>query len=406
MISVEEARARIIAAFQPLGVETVPLAGALGRVLAADVAARRDQPPVAMSSMDGWAVRHADVRTLPARLRQVGVAPAGGAYAGTLGPGEAVRIFTGGPVPAGADAIVIQEDAELSGDVVSVREAGKPGQFIRPAGLDFRAGDVGLRAGTLLGARALGLAAAMNVPSLQVRRRPRVALLSTGDELVPPGETPGPYQIVSSNSVALAALVNAHGAEAVDLGIARDTADDLRRAAAGARGCDLLVTAGGASVGDHDLVHAILGRAGAGIDFWRIAMRPGKPLMFGRAELQGGAVPLLGLPGNPVSALVCALVFLLPAIRRMLGLPNPEGETEQVALGADLPANDRRQDYLRARLERNAGGQWTAYPFPRQDSSMLTPLAAAHCLIVRAPNAPPARAGDAVSVIRLDRAGL
>ncbi len=406
MLSVEEARARIVAAFHPVASETVKLADACGRVLAADVAARRDQPPVAVSAMDGWAVRHADVRAPPARLRQVGVAPAGRNYPGTIGPGEAVRIFTGAPLPAGADAIVIQEDAELTGDQVHVREAGAPGRYIRPAGLDFRAGDVGLRAGILLGARAVGLAAAMNVPELQVHRRPRIALLATGDELVPPGETPGPFQIVSSNSVALAALVEAQGAEAVDLGIARDEAASLLSAAAAAKGCDLLVTAGGASVGDHDLVHAVLGRAGAGIDFWRIAMRPGKPLMFGRADLAQGSVPLLGLPGNPVSALVCAMVFLLPAIRRLLGLPDAETETEKAVLGVDLPANDSRQDYLRARLQRGPGGHWTATPFPRQDSSMLASLAAAGCLLVRAPNAPKALAGDTVSVIRLDCAGL
>jgi molybdopterin molybdotransferase len=276
------------------------------------------------------------------------------------------------------------------------------GAHIRPAGLDFRAGEVGLRAPRVLTPRDIGLAAAMNVPWLSVRRRPRVAVLATGDELVRPGEPAGPHQIISSNGPAIAALVRSAGAEAIDLGIAPDRADALAEIAAGARGADLLVTLGGASVGEHDLIHRVLGAAGASIDFWRIAMRPGKPLMFGRS----GDVPLLGLPGNPVSALVCGLIFLLPALRALLGLPALADGYEPARLGRALPANDQRQDYLRATLERGAEGGWLATPFPVQDSSMLSRLADADCLIVRPPRAPAAEAGAWVDVVRLAGTGL
>ena len=400
MIPVEEARARIQAALPVMPAETVGVDHALGRVLAADVVARRTQPPVAVSSMDGYAVRASDVAAAPATLRTIGSSAAGGGFPGTVGPGQAVRIFTGAPVPAGADTVVIQEDVDVipgDGGQVRVREAGIPGAHIRPAGLDFREGDVGIRAGRLLTARDVGLAAAMNVPWLQVRRRPRVALLSTGNELVRPGEPIGPSQIVSSNALALGALVRTAGGEPIDLGIAPDDRAELARIAAGAAGADLLVTTGGASVGEHDLIHSVLGDAGASIDFWRIAMRPGKPLMFGRAM----GVALLGLPGNPVSALVCALVFLLPGLKAMLGVTEADG-VETARLGRDLPANDRRRDYLRSTLARDAGGGWTATPFAKQDSSMLSYLAQADCLVIRPPLAPAAKAGDPVPIVRMD----
>ena len=397
MISVREARDRMLRAFRPTPAEQVALPAALGRVLAEDVVARRTQPPVAMSAMDCYAVRAADVATVPARLACVGEAPAGGAYAGTVGPGQAVRIFTGGPVPAGADAIVIQEDADADGTTVTVRESAPKGHYVRPAGLDFRAGAVGLKAGRRLGAREIGLAAAMNVPWLQVRRRPRIALLATGDEIVMPGDPVGPNQIVSSNIPALAAYVAEHGGVPVDLGIARDTIESLQERAAGAAGADLLVTAGGASVGDHDLVQDALADRGLAIDFWKIAMRPGKPLMFGRF----GEVPLLGLPGNPVSSLVCALLFLGPVIDTMLGLA-PAGVPAMTArLGTDLAANDRREDYLRARLGRDGDGELIATPFAKQDSSMISLLVESGCLVVRAPHAPAAKAGDLVEIIPL-----
>ncbi|HLI11384.1 MAG TPA: gephyrin-like molybdotransferase Glp [Alphaproteobacteria bacterium] len=401
MISVEEALARVLAAFAPLAAEHVSIAAGLGRVLAEDVVARVTQPPQAVSAMDGYAVRAGDVATVPATLRRVGEAPAGGAYGRALRPGEAVRIFTGGPVPAGADAIVIQEDTRAEGDKVTVLEAPRPGRHIRPAGLDFKRGEIGLKAGRRLGPRDIGLAAAMNVPWLAVRRRPRVAILATGDEIVMPGDPLGPNQIVSSNALALAAAIAAWGGEPVNLGIAQDTPESLQAlAGGGARGADLLVTTGGASVGEHDLVQSALGDKGLAVDFWTVAMRPGKPLIFGRL----GETPLLGLPGNPVSSMVCAIVYLRPAIERMLGLAASEAPPATARLGRDLGENDRRQDYLRSRLERAPDGELIALPFEVQDSSMLSRLAAADCLVIRPPHAPPAKAGTRVPIIPLEGA--
>jgi len=397
MIAVEEALARILAAMPALPAETVGLREALGRVLAEPVVARITQPPSAVSAMDGYAVRAADVTEAPVTLRQIGEAPAGGAYTGTVGPGETVRIFTGGPLPDGADTIVIQENTESDDGRVTVLEPAPSGQFIRPAGLDFRAGDAGVAAGRRLTVRDVGLAAAMNVPWLRVRRRPRIALLSTGDELVMPGETVGPNQIIGSNGLSLAAFVEAHGGEALNLGIAPDNIEALTRLTGEARGADLLVTTGGVSVGEHDLVSSALGDLGLALDFWKIAMRPGKPLLFGTI----GDTPILGLPGNPVSSLVCAIVFLKPAIDAMQGL-SPEGHpTEAAVLGAALGANDHRQDYLRAELAYESDGRRVATPFDRQDSSMLATLAHADCLIVRPPGAPAAAAGESVAILPL-----
>lgn len=398
MLSVAEARQRILAAFSPLGVEQVSLADALGRVLAEDVAARVDQPPVAVSAMDGYAVRAADVETLPVTLKVVGYAQAGGGHDGTVGPGEAVRIFTGAPVPAGADTIVIQENTRAEGDRVTVHDGkAPPGRHIRPAGLDFKAGQVGLPAGRRLTARDIGLAAAMNRPWLMVRRRPRVAILATGDEIVMPGEPLGPAQIASSNSLALGAFVSACGGVPVQLGIAPDDREALGRMAAGAIGMDLLLTTGGASVGEHDLVQEVLGAQGFTLDFWKIAMRPGKPLIFGRI----GPTPVLGLPGNPVSGIVCATLFLRPAMAAMQGETTAPEPPETARLAVALPENDERQDYLRATLSRDAEGRLTATPFGRQDSSMLATVARADCLVVRPPHAPAARAGDPVEIVRL-----
>lgn len=403
MISVAEARRRILDPLAPAGVETVGLADALGRVLAAEVRARVTQPPVAVSAMDGYAVRADDVARTPAALRRVGEAPAGGAHDGVVGPGEAVRIFTGGPVPRGADTIVVQEDvdADADGERIVVRAGAPRGAHVRPAGLDFGEGDAGPRAGRILGARDIALAASMNCPWLRVRRKPRIAVLATGDELVMPGEPMGPNQIVSSNNVGLRALVEESGAEAIDLGIARDTEESLTALAAGARGADMLVTIGGASVGDHDLVRTVLGGAGLDVDFWRVAMRPGKPLMFGRL----GETAMLGLPGNPVSALVCGLIFLRPAIARMLGLDDAPARRGKAALGRGVAANDRREDYLRATLARDGSGALVATPFEIQDSSMLSRLARADCLIVRPPHAPAAPKGTPVDVIPLNPPG-
>ena len=397
MIPVEEALKRILGAFAPLPAETVGLSEALGRVLAEPVVARVTQPPAAVSAMDGYAVRAEDVARVPARLRRVGEAPAGGAFDGEVGPGEAVRIFTGGPLPRGADTIVIQEDTQAEGDEVLVRETAERGRYVRPEGLDFRHGQVGVEAGRRLTARDLGLAAAMNVPWLRVRRRPRIAILATGDEIVLPGEPVGPNQIVGSNSVALAAFVTACGGVPVNLGIALDSEDSLTGLAEGACGADLLVTTGGVSVGDHDLVRSALEGQGLDLDFWKIAMRPGKPLLFGRI----GGAPILGLPGNPVSALVCAVVYLRPAIDAMLGRQADERPPETAILGTGLGRNDHRQDYLRARLHFDSKGRRVATPFERQDSAMLSALAHADCLIVRPPHAPAAAAGEAVVVLPL-----
>lgn len=401
MISVEAALGRITAAFAPLGVETVPLAEALGRVLAEDVAAKLSQPPVAVSAMDGYAVRAADISSLPARLRCVGEAPAGGSYGKELSRGEAVRIFTGGPVPAGADTIVIQENTQVEGGAedghVIVIAATPPGRYIRPAGLDFRQGEIGLKQGRRLTPRDIGLAAAMNLAALPVRRKPEIAVLATGDELVPLGTTPGPHQIISSNGVGLAAFIVAQGSICIDLGIARDSIEQLREAAEKAMDADLLVTTGGVSVGDHDLVQKAFGQIGFAADFWQVAMRPGKPLLFGRI----GRLPVLGFPGNPVSALVCAVIYLAPAIATMLGAKARIAPCQTAFLGIDLAANDHRQDYLRAHLSIDAEGNPVATPFPRQDSSMLSCLAGADCLVVRPPHAPPAKAGSRVSILAL-----
>jgi len=397
MISVEEARRRLLAPLKPLAAEQVALADAFGRVLAADVSARRTQPPADLSAMDGYAVRAADVARVPARLKVVGAVPAGKSHDKPVGSGEAVRIFTGAPLPEGTDAIVIQEDAERDGDVVVVKEGAPKGRYVRPAGLDFVAGSVGIAAGRRLTARDIGLAAAMDRPWLMVRRRPRVAILATGDEIVMPGDPIGANQIVSSNSIALGAFVSACGGVPLQLGIAADKPDAVREAAEGSRGADLLVTTGGASVGEHDLVKDALGAAGLELDFWKIAMRPGKPLMVGRYR---DAV-MVGLPGNPVSALVCALIFLKPAIERLSGL-DPVAEPPATArLARPLPENDRRQDYLRATLARAADGDLEATPFPKQDSSMISLLARSDCLVVRPPLAPAAAAGERVTIIPL-----
>lgn len=394
LIPVDEALARITGALAPVGVEWVNIAQAHGRVLAGDVTSNRTQPPFAVSAMDGYAVRAGDVATVPATLRVVGQAPAGGAFNGTVGPGQTVRIFTGGPVPMGADTIVIQEDTQADGDQMTVTRPVTPGRHIRAEGLDFRTGDVMLAVGRRLSARDVALAAAMNVPWLLVRRRPRIALLATGDELVRPGEPIGPHQIVSSNALGLAAMIAVCGGEAIDLGIAADNRDELRAMAQGARGADMLITLGGASVGDHDLVQSVLGEIGLKVDFWKIAMRPGKPLIFGHMN----ETPMLGLPGNPVSSMVCGLLFVRPAISALLGEAGGGNYTRTAILGADMGPNDNRQDYVRASL--SADGVATA--FRVQDSAMLSSLAQAGCLIIRPPHAPAAKAGDAVQVLLLD----
>jgi molybdopterin molybdotransferase len=400
LLPVAEALARVLAsAPQPLSEETVPLAQALGRTLAHDLAALRTQPPFDASAMDGYALRFVDLASTPTQLTLIGASAAGHGFAGAVGPGQAVRIFTGAPVPPGADTVIIQENTSLDDDRVTILQAEAQGRNIRRAGLDFAQGDLLLTRGLRLGPCELALAAAMNHASLPVTRRPRIALLATGDELVRPGEALGPDQIVTSNTYAVGAYAQAAGAEVIDLGIAGDTFAQIESGIRAARdaGADVLVTLGGASVGDHDLVQTALAHEGMELGFWRIAMRPGKPLMHGRI----GDMRILGLPGNPVSAIVCGVLFLIPLIRALAGDPQAGADhSEAAVLGCDLPANDSRQDYLRATLHTGQGLP-VATPFGQQDSSMLRVLANAHCLVARPPQAPAARAGDACRIIRL-----
>ena len=398
LLSVDDARSRILAEISALELETVPIGQARGRVAGQDIAALLSHPPVPVSAMDGYGLSSADVGEFPLRLRKIGESKAGESFHGQMARGACVRIFTGAAVPEGVDVIALQEDAEEADGEVVIREAPPPGQFIRRAGLDFSTGQTLVRQGKLLTARDLGLLASSGHGQVQVRRRPRVAILSTGDELVPPGVAPGPDQIVGSNGLALAAAVESWGAEAIDLGIAADRIDAIAQAADRAAGADILVTSGGASAGDHDLVHAGIAQRGFVQSFWRIAMRPGKPLMFGRI----GPLPVLGVPGNPVSALVCAMLFLKPVLNKMYGMASTELEFEPAVLGAAMGANDRREEYSRARLKRGPDGRLVAWPFSAQDSAMQMALAEAGALIRRPPFAPPAAAGDEVEIIRLD----
>lgn len=397
MIAVDEARRRILTALERLPAEQVSIAQAAGRVLAEDTRARVTKPPAAVSAMDGYAVRAADVAATPARLAVVGVSPAGAAHDAPLEAGQAVRIFTGGVLPRGADSVVVQENTSREGASVTVRTPVARGRHVRPPGLDFAQGDAGPAAGQRLGPRRIALLAAMNLPWLKVVRRPRVAILGTGDEIAMPGEPLGTGRIAGSNSLALAAMVEQAGGEALLPGVARDDEASLRAVLKGARGADLLVVTGGMSVGEHDLVRKVLAGEGLALDFWKVAMRPGKPLAFG--TLHGMAV--MGFPGNPVSTLVCGHVFLRPAIARLLGCGEEDGREGEARLGCALAANDERQDYLRARLRGGEDGLPVATPFPRQDSSMLAVLAEADGLVVRPPHAPAAAAGERVAILRL-----
>jgi molybdopterin molybdotransferase len=398
MISVREATDRILSAFTPLGPEVVALDQALGRVLSAPVTARLDHPPQAVSAMDGYAVRSADVQQLPVRLKVIEAIAAGALPSQALGPGEAARIFTGAAVPQGADAIVIQENTEKDGDHVRIVDGGAAvkGKHIRGAGNDFAQGNVGVPAGRRLTPSDIGLAAAMNWPWLTVTRKPRVAIISTGNELVQPGETLAPGQIIASNGFALAAFVTQCGGEALNLGIARDEKSALADLIDRAAGADLLLTSGGASVGEHDLVQSVLKSKGMALDFWKIAMRPGKPLMFGTL----GALKVIGLPGNPVSAIVTSTLFVGPAIARMLGETDVGPHIVKARLGIDLPANDLRQDYLRAAVVEDETG-FVATPFGKQDSAMLSALSRSGGLVIRPPHAPAAKAGSEVEMVRL-----
>ncbi len=399
LLPVEEALARILS----LGAvkqrsEIISLWEAQGRILSDDLTSKRTQPPFDASAMDGYAVRHEDLRTIPAHLTLIGESAAGHNFSGTVGEKQCVRIFTGAPLPQGADTVILQENVSRSYDNVIVEQAEPKGRHIRTAGLDFTAGEVLLKAGTQLQGRELGLAAAMDSATVSVSARPRVGILATGDELAFPGEASSIDQIICSNTFSVAALVRAAGGEAVNLGLARDNFTDLeaglRRAMS--ENIDVLVTLGGASVGDHDLVQKALAAEGMQLSFWQVAMRPGKPLMHGRL----GVMRILGLPGNPVASYVCAMLFLQPLIRALLGQSNHLDQTEEIAiLGEALKPNDHRQDYLRATLQPGAPPIVTAFDI--QDSSMLSTLAAAQCLIIRPPLAPAANKGDLCRIIRL-----
>ncbi|MBM3544192.1 MAG: molybdopterin molybdotransferase MoeA [Alphaproteobacteria bacterium] len=397
LLSVAEALARVTEGLEPLEKERVPPEQARGRILAKDLAARLTQPPFDASAMDGYAIRAADIAKLPARLKLIGESTAGAGFKGRVSSGQTVRIFTGAPVPKGADTIAIQEDADLKGDVVTIKDAA-PNRHIRPRGQDFKKGEKLLKAGRRLGPRELMLAAAMNHAELPVRRKPKVAILATGDEVVPVGSKLAADQIVSSVPYGLAALIEAHGGEAMSLGIAKDELESIVMLARAGSGADILLTVGGASVGERDLVASALKAEGLKLDFWKIAMRPGKPLLFGRM----GTQRLLGLPGNPVSAMVCAEVFLVPMMNRLLGLTEALRPEPEAVLGEALEANGPRQHNIRAISAWREDGTRVVRPLPSQDSSLVAALAKADCLIVRAPDAAAAPTGSRVRIVPLD----
>lgn len=400
LLPVAEAQDRLLSSTRPITeTQTVALSQAGGRTLAGNLLARMTQPPFNASAMDGYALRSADAPEPGAVLTVIGTSSAGHAFGGIVRPGQAVRIFTGAPVPEGADAVLIQEDAERREDGSLITKFPvTAGRHIRPRGQDFAEGEAVLKDGAKLDFGRLTLAAATNHAELSVYRRPRVAVLATGDELVSPGSKPGPDQIIGSNSFGIAALVRDCGAEVIDLGIVGDDraliAAQVERARAAK--ADILVTLGGASVGDHDLVQETLKSVGMVLDFWRIAMRPGKPLMVGSL----GDMHVLGLPGNPVSSMVCALLFLEPMLQKMTRQPIAS-RVSQAMTGSDLAANDKRQDYLRAQLSRNPNGELVATSFSKQDSSMMKIFAGSDCLIIRPPGAPALSKGEPCPILLL-----
>ena len=398
LMPVAEALQRVLADAKPLPGETVSLNETLGRVLTKDVTALRTQPPAAVSAMDGYAVRASDVATAPVTLKVIGEVAAGHPFAKQVAGGQAVRIFTGGVMPTGSDTVVIQELATSAGDSVTIRKPTSKGRNVRAQGIDFARDQVLLHKGHRLTDRDLMLAAAMNHPSLSVHRRPKVAVLGTGDELVAPGSAPGPGEIVYSNGFALTALARNEGAEVHDLGIARNSIEDIVSAVRRARNwnADILLTSGGASVGEHDLVQRALAAEGLDLSFWRVALRPGRPMMHGRLT----GMQVLGVPGNPVSSFVCAFLFLVPLIRRLAGRQDIERIPQAARLGRDLPANDERTDYLRATLVAGTDGP-VATPLPDQDSSLMAPLAKADCLVIREPHAAAAAKGSDCVILKL-----
>jgi molybdopterin molybdotransferase len=398
LIPVAEALQRVLADAKPLRTEVVSLDEAFGRLLTEDVIALRTQPPAAVSAMDGYAVRASDVAQAPVVLKVIGQVAAGHPFTGKVGPGEAARIFTGGIMPEGTDTVVIQELTTQDENGVTIQKPTPAGRNVRGEGIDFAERQTLLRKGRRLTARDLMLAAAMNHSRLSVYRKPTVAILGTGDELVPPGGSPRPGEIVYSNGFALAALARSNGAQAHDLGIARDRIEDIAAAVRRARelNADILLTSGGASVGEHDLVQRALAAEGLELSFWRVALRPGRPMLHGRL----GAMQVLGVPGNPVSAYVCAFLFLGPLIRKLAGRSDIVDLPQPARLGRDLPANDERADYLRATIEETRNGL-VATPLPAQDSSLMAPLAKADCLLIREPHAPAAAAGSDCIILKL-----
>jgi molybdopterin molybdotransferase len=398
LMPVAEALKRVLADARPLPAESVPLDDALGRVLAEDVVALRTQPPAAVSAMDGYAVRANDIAQAPTTLKVIGEVAAGHPFDGQVGPGQAARIFTGGVMPAGSDTVIIQELTTQTGDAVTIQKPTTKGRNVRAQGIDFVQHQILLHKGHRLSDRDLMLTAAMNHSSVHVHRRPKVAVLGTGDELVAPGSTPGAGEVIYSNGFALTAIARSEGAEVCDLGIARDRIVDIVASVRRARewGADILVTTGGASVGDHDLVQRALAAEGLTLSFWRVALRPGRPMMHGRLQ----EMQVLGVPGNPVSSYVCAFLFVVPLIRQLAGRQDLERIREFARLGSDLPANDERADYLRATLAARADGP-IATPIPSQDSSLMAPLAKADCLLIREPHAPAAQAGSECVILKL-----
>ena len=398
MLAVDDALNSVLSEINKLNYEEISISQARDRILATDLISRVTQPPTAVSAMDGYAVRVEDLNINPTTLALIGESAAGRSFKGEIERGQTVRIFTGAAVPDNANAIVIQENVEKLGNKIIIKEKIETGKYIRLAGQDFHRGQTLIKAGTRLNSRNIALAAGMNIPWIKVIRKPRVAILSTGDELVLPGEEVGSDQIISSNSIGLAVLIEAHGGIAINLGIAKDDPKSLKNIISNLTGIDMLITIGGASVGDYDLIKTVLAGEGLNITFSKVAMRPGKPLIFGKIN----NTPMLGLPGNPVSAGVTATLFLIPTINKMLGLSNTFYKTEIAVLGCDIVKNDERQDYLRARLENTGMKEVIVTPFDRQDSSMLANYANADCLIVREPFAASLTKGKKVKIIRLD----